>query len=590
MLKDCIRQCQNITQCLFCLGKKISIGRYKSGLTGGTLTVTVETIQNKTSIDTETSIKSFYLPMKNTTQKPSLLFKDNHTLQNERAQKILAPYSGNVTLCQTNLMVPKKGGIIFSGSVSAMIIRLFSSSIANHVTNALSSELCPSIKSGVESSLNRIFRNMDDYLQKLIEQENDEQVIASYQNNDNFLQVKDDQNKEIEESKDMMTWDSDMFMLKNMLIGFNSFLASHLNQGLVLSFFDMIGWTGRNSSGTNDCSLSTDCGFFFRGINGLIRHATQSGSINITTDSKQFSFSVQNLGEIQATLHNFELYGLDAFTKLSMIPKNDHMMSIMIKSLNGFHFDGTVELHVDPVEDGIIHGGSLREIFDVSFNVSSVSLMTQLDAGLSRSKLQSISIGDLNKAFSTNQSDAMRLVLSTLAYANFTEVKPRVNVDYFQLKPISQHKSDDDLLENSIDEMINHIIQLFLNEYSELWTESLIAFGDGPIKQKLNEGLQNVIFKHQMQPTETDTMSMNVSDEHFHFNESSLVDKVHSFFASDSWIDRLNIFITCVASFMQKILMKPKSIVQKSNSTFNTAFEEFSISNVGRINTFGKKL
>jgi hypothetical protein len=292
MLKDCIRQCQNITQCLFCLGKKISIGRYKSGLTGGTLTVTVETIQNKTSIDTETSIKSFYLPMKNTTQKPSLLFKDNHTLQNERAQKILAPYSGNVTLCQTNLMVPKKGGIIFSGSVSAMIIRLFSSSIANHVTNALSSELCPSIKSGVESSLNRIFRNMDDYLQKLIEQENDEQVIASYQNNDNFLQVKDDQNKEIEESKDMMTWDSDMFMLKNMLIGFNSFLASHLNQGLVLSFFDMIGWTGRNSSGTNDCSLSTDCGFFFRGINGLIRHATQSGSINITTDSKQFSFSL----------------------------------------------------------------------------------------------------------------------------------------------------------------------------------------------------------------------------------------------------------------------------------------------------------
>ena len=88
-------------------------GRYKSGLTGGKVEVTVQNAPNS--------------PFEVQTALTSSSFSSHGTNMN-------IPFQGNITSCETNLEVPREGGIIFHGSVSAKIIGLFSKSIGKKET------------------------------------------------------------------------------------------------------------------------------------------------------------------------------------------------------------------------------------------------------------------------------------------------------------------------------------------------------------------------------------------------------------------------------------------------------------------------
>ena len=89
-------------------------GKYKSGLTGGKVEVTVQNAPDS--------------PFEVQTTLTSSSFSSHDINMN-------IPFQGNITSCETNLEVPREGGIIFHGSVSAKRIGLFSKSIGEKGNN-----------------------------------------------------------------------------------------------------------------------------------------------------------------------------------------------------------------------------------------------------------------------------------------------------------------------------------------------------------------------------------------------------------------------------------------------------------------------
>jgi hypothetical protein len=602
----------NIT--LFSLLNDPKIGRYKSGLTGGTVTVTVQTIENTSSVKTETTFQPYYMTKSNNND-----YYNSNSNSKYTEKKIKAPYEGKITTCETNLEVPKSGGIIFSGSVSAHLIGLFASSIASHVTGVLEGEICPSIKVEVDSGWKKVLNTLDDYLQGLIHgntRGKTHEKTHEYEHAHDSLSLQkkvpvyDYKESNNYDSQEIINWESDLLFWKQTLMSVNHFLSSHMNRGIIISLLDKLGWPNYNhisnnnnnndADDTNDseCTSSTDCGLFFRGVNGMIRYMTDSGSVNITTISHSHIFTIEKLGIVTLTPNNIHIAGLDALTKIVISPNSDHSIYLDIESDKGFQVQGRMELKVDPTEGGMIQDGSLHETFDLVFNVSSISMQTQLDVAILKEKLEDISIGDIiNPSLSQNASDNRSALLSSLVYANFTELRPQLHIDSFEFVPLFQDKSNiDTSLESSIDEMINNIIKLFLNEYDSLWTESLIAFGQGPVRTNVNHRLEQIIssaIPKDYKNNQPNMLIMSSDNDHHYFNfyTSSFVHKVHDFFASGSLISELNSFISCVASYLHNNKTFAKSNMMSSDNsseTFSVEIKDLLIENVDRINNIGK--
>ncbi len=599
-------------------------GHYSSGLTGGTVTVTLDTIQNTTSIETETTFHSSYLSntiIKNDNyydDSIKILQNNNQNINNDN--NITTPMSVNVTSCQTNLEVPKNGGIKFTGSLSAKFIGLFSSSIAKHVTDALDSEICPNIKLGIDEQLNDMLKKMNEYLRGLI-YGNDNTTTISTSTTSSSIAVSaslPSRNRvdvinyaTSNDTNSLISWQSDLIIMKGILTKFNNFLASHMDKGLILSFLDWIGWSS-NSGGDDDdesnenqkCNSTTDCGLFFRGVNGIIRSLVDSGFVNITKEFKQFAYEIEKVGNFNMTLYNSEIGGLDTLTKIEVLPKYNHTLSLGLESKYGFQGKFMVDLNVNPITDGsadvIIQGATLHESFYVLFNISSVTLDVDLDLGVVKDKLKGMTMGDLADSFSSsNRNNTINLLLSTLAYANVTELSPSIQINSIELIPLSrgdQSTHRNETLETSLDDTINHIILLLLNEYDLLWSKSIVAIAQGPVRKKLNSALENLLSNILSSNEEAKKWRRNegvLSDyeddrKFFNFSSSDVIHKIHDAFASEEWISVFNQFLACVTTFIEKKIHGIQA-PSTNQTNFDISIHDASISNVDNINRIGKR-
>ena len=585
-------------------------GQYKAGLAGGTVTVILETIENTTSIQTDFLFHSFDL-LSNYTQH-QYHSNLNHRYDNDTIMlhSINAPKDINVTTCQSNLQVPKRGGISFSGSISAKLIGLFSSSIAHHVNTVIQKEICPNIQSGVNDKLNTWLGVLDDYLRNLIDKYNNkyksheyyDYYDYDYDNNYLLLPRRMDEYDHYNDynTSELISWKEDLSIIKQMLTTFNRFLSSHMNKGFIISFLEKIGWHNTNINDDDDhdsrCNSSIDCGLFFRGVNGLIRYltASSSGAVNITTNSNKISFTIEQIGDVTMIIHSVEIDGLDKLTKIEVVPKYEHIASVVLGSNDGFHIEGSMELNIDPISDGIIQDGTLHEVFDISLNVSSLEFVADLDVGIRRERLQRITIGDLTQELSFgNKNETINLLLSTLAYANFTQISPKLKIRSFEVMPWNQSNySANELLEASLDETVNHFIQLFLREYEFLWTEAIISLGQGPLRIEANDKLKQLLSNKLWNSNDfinKDIIYSDNSDDRnfFNFSNSPLIQRIHEAFASKTWVGTMNTFIACVVSYIQNQKHPPLAINGDDEKSFTFAIKDASIQNADRINSIG---
>ena len=453
----------------------------------------------------------------------------------------------------------------------------FSSIKASHVTSALTEEICPQLKSTLDEGLTQIITKSDSFLEQLIDEYNNDTL-------------QEDHTKSVTSNEALIEWDADFRMLKDMLLWFDSFISKHLDEGIFLSILDKIGWLNIHG----DDKECVDCGYFFRGINGLTKYLTGgSGRIvhNIPSEFGTFTFVVSQLGNVTIDVKSFAIDGLDTLTNLSLKPSEINSFSTQLKSLEGF--DLTVDLHlkVEPVDGGIIHGGALQEDFVIELNVSNILLGGDLQLNILRDIFKLFTIGE----FWTGKENVftlgtLRCLLPSVRDIFLTNLLAEMHMNSISILPTVTKNTTDSDLEKDLDQIMNNAIALFMNEYDILVTDTIMAITGLSVKNALNDLFAKLI-KMQMPPdemcryNETENAASMTSSRFFHFNNSSLIRKISTFFQDELHLSELNDYLTCIQSFIE--ISPPLMSIVENGPKFSV--ETMNIENFGGIESLGKR-
>ena len=544
-------------------------GKYKYGIIGGKVRVLVTSSLSK-PFHLETTIQSTSVPIKNYTNEGN-----NNSNNNDKVIRIAT--HGNVTFCDANLQVPKKDGISFSGSLSANFIEIFAPTIASHVTSTLTSEICSNIQSQIDPKLSEMIQSINKYILKVI---NDISCISC--SNDPRVKV-----EKKNESFPLITWQEDIPALQSILSRINSFISTHMDKGVIFNILEKLGWrSGLDNHVRSACAV--DCGFFFRGINGFVKQFvfSETGGIHINFPANFSIFNITNdlhillpsYGDVTLKLNYVNLTGLDKLSDFQILhPWGYHGLLSSLDTDEGFDVEGQFDIEVRPVDGGLVQGGILKESFVLHLNVTNVQLRTLLDFEIQRKKFKNLSIGDIldfihvNKTLS-NSTGAC--VVSSLLSINLLDILPQMKFSTVELFPyvskndrhvINGNSNDlyfvkeDHELENGIDEMTNNILQLILNEYNDLVTETVVGIFQGPIRRTINHIINESIRKaasfakkeKDSKCDDPESLSPIANQVFFEFNSSSLIAHFNSWFGRREKLEKINKFISCVVNFFQ---------------------------------------
>lgn len=586
----------------------VCTGKYESGFASGTLSVLVENFPSE-PLYFQTSINSTLI-------------------QHGETDLIKVPSGWNVDECKTNLEVPKDGGINFSGSFSAKLIGLFSKPISKHVTSTINSQMCPQVKVTIENTLTDLIGKAVKFLEKLIFDEVDDngsdrhsrmneiyhlkhrqsdlsipealqsdgsniRGSSSYESLDQYSGLTTDDSNGIAgfthvvsrndlqsyshnprldytrvwniNDDGVLKW-SEMASLEKSISDMSYFVNNHLDEGVFLKFLRRIGWF-HNNSVSDDC---TDCGYFFRGMNGLLKSITQDGQITFQVN-QVINFTIASLGEVSIGIQNATISGIDSFSRIEFMPKVPNHINPAI-ALNKLGISINIEMKVIPKTGGIIHGSILDETFNLSIAANTLALELMVEIIMLKDSFLNVTMHDL---FVKNYTD----IWSSLTRVLLAQPKSTISIDGLKIDP-SQYS---DSLEVSLDALLNNVITLILKEYDTLVSRTLQASFDGPILNSINKAIDHWIRKWKrdlslkVDTSASNTTMLKTTDDFYRFNQSESVRKVHEFFSSEKLIKQMNDFIVCVSTFVKDNPLHPQSI---THAGINVQFQDFTFGGI----------
>eukprot|EP00557_Chaetoceros_sp_GSL56_P012265 CAMPEP_0176483794 /NCGR_PEP_ID=MMETSP0200_2-20121128/4108_1 /TAXON_ID=947934 /ORGANISM="Chaetoceros sp., Strain GSL56" /LENGTH=911 /DNA_ID=CAMNT_0017880219 /DNA_START=177 /DNA_END=2909 /DNA_ORIENTATION=+ len=569
----------------------ICTGNYEAGFASGTLSVLVQNFPSE-PLYFQTSINSTLI-------------------QHGDTDIIKVPSGWNVEECKTNLEVPKDGGIYFSGSFSAKLIGLFSKPISRHVTSTINSDMCPRVQVMIENTLTNVIHKVVKVLEKLIfgeinnvdgdgdentsdgdgyfginemyplKHDKSEQsiphalpsldssmhdsestidgfnvigdgnhVIRRNDNIQSYSTRRESESAQVRSVHDdgILKW-TEMASLEQAISGMSSFVNNHLDEGIFLKFLRKIGWF-HDSSVIDSC---TDCGHFFRGVNGLLKNVTQNGHITWNIN-KVFDFTIASLGEVSICVKNTSISGVDNFSRLEFMPREPNYIIPSI-ALNNFGLSMNVDLKVVPTEAGIIHGNILEEAFNLSIVAKDLALELMMEIVMMKDYFLNMTMHDL---FHHNYSD----IWNSLSRLLLTQPESKISVNELNIDP----SQCSDSLEVSFDALLNNVFRLILTEYDTFVSRTLQASFNGPVLESINRAIDYWIrkWKHELllkgDTLSSDAKMFKLSDDFFRFNQSKYVQEISAFFSSEDWMKHMNDFILCVSNFVRDNPLHPERI------------------------------
>lgn len=425
------------------------------------------------------------------------------------------PTLATFSSCQSKVSVHD---LQFTGSISAQVIGLFSGVIQDKVTDALNEHLCSLIKKNGESVFDKALHVAREYVEGLLGNVSlgDDGGVYSFtkeQSIDKQQQLNlplslERSSPQVFKSGNVVHWDRDMPLMKRILLGINNFASNHLNEGIIIPILQRLNtW---QATTTANCD---DCGFFFKGVNGLIKSLTKgTGSLDFVVPETilnlhhNHTFSIPNYGDIMITAQSVKVSGLDNFTELSLFrPVGDNLLSSVISSTSGLNVSILMEIEVKPANGGVFRGDALHETFELKFNTSEVNIDVESAVEFDREMFGKLSVGSFMFGSYTvfdNNRNILNCVLEALTSIVFTDMKARMNIDGMHLSPYvpSSEQIDTESLEDNIDELFNNVLQLLLLEYSVTVTESLAGIIQAPVRSLLNTAMANYIGDTKMYP------------------------------------------------------------------------------------------
>ncbi len=543
-------------------------GLYHSGLTGGTVTVLIESIPvemnhvSRVSNHEEVHVSSLPLHLKTSIGSTNIQIT-NMT----RVSQVRAPSSGELRTCATNIEVPEHNGISFSGSFSARFVEIFAKSIASHVTGALNSQVCPSLKKMVDRKLTSLLEQLDKVLVDILNGgiEQDTSGLEPLQH-----KAKDE--------ADLMQW-REVLLLRDILIQGSILANRYLDRGIIIDTMERIGWPDMKDKGEESC---IDCGYFFRGINGLVRNLTKGSASAIIRLDRKIEYNIQSFGKVTLFIRNITIGGLDTFTELGLVPTQAHAIDarVLMNEL-------TVTLDTDLVIY-LVGGEELNESFALSLNTSDLLLDADLDFGILRDAFRDVTFKDFQAAPSAF-CDPWRKLLHTLSYAYLPALLINLSVDSIQVRPLH---TQTDAMEASLDGTVNDIFELILTEYKMLVTKVLGAFSNGSGRDLLNKFLHRMLESYNKTGNDESCMGAfqmsQTRQDFFKFNESIVLSRVHDFFLKENVISRFNEFSSCVTSYLSTSSIEQED-VDRIRDDFGIKFtlDNIFLADVG-LNSIGK--
>jgi len=480
--------------------------------------------------------------------------KHSSTNNNNAHASLPFPTLATVSSCQPNFDVHD---VQFTGSASAKIIGLFGKTISKKLTAVLNQHVCSLIKKNGEKAIDEALHAAGEYLGGLLLHPSEEDASSSARPTESLMSLAM-QRSDSEalhtnlENDSVVSWDGGMPLLKRILLGVNNFIGDHMNEGIILKTLQTI-----------NPSICEDCGFFFKGFNGMVNSFTRgTGSVDFTvpetilTFHRNHTFNLPSYGKVSIAPQKMKVTGLNNLTEFSLLrPLGQNSMSSSIASDAALLFTISMDMEVTPSKGGSFQGDTLNESFELTFNMSNVNLKADSSVVFDREVLNKLTVGSfISGSYTTYDSNRniMNCVLEALSSILLTDTSGRLNLDNMSIAAIANAKetSAETSLEDNVDEVINNVLQLLVLEYPSTVTESLAALIHSPARDFVNSALSKFIGDFKQLPLHCVNVEVpqNAVERPFRFDENVYLWMFDSLFDGGNMVDTVNSFIDCVTN------------------------------------------
>lgn len=498
----------------------------------------------------------------------------NNNTNTGNEEELPFPTLAILSKCSTTFSV---SNLQFTGSISSKIIGLFSGMIKDKLTEGLNSHVCSLIKKNAEAGIEKGLNVVGRYVAGIVydpqrNEEQDTDTSLEEENESTSLERSQDESAvDLEQQRlglgyismkkstdERVRWDRDMPLLTRILTRTNNFISRHINEGLILQFLSTLN-TWPETLDPVDCQ---DCGFLFRGLNGLIKSLTKgSGEVSIPIPDKilnihhNYTFEIANYGNLTIVARQLKIGGLDNLTSLQLFhPKGDNMLSSAISSDAGLNLTFFLDLTVIPANDGEFHAGLLNESFQVSFDTSALDGSFQSAVELDAEVYKRLSVGSFMfgsyTMFESNKN-ALHCIFEVLSSVVFTNMNAKMNLDALHVMPVLTPDDvvvKDNNLEDDIDQLINNVMQMLLLHYPVTVTESLSALIRRPARLLLNQAFASYISLAKSYPLHC--ANVDIPDKKIaqpmELDKNGAIVLFNEIFNKESTIVAINSFVECV--------------------------------------------
>jgi hypothetical protein len=483
------------------------------------------------------------------------------------------PTSVRTTDCVTALAVSE---LQFSGSASAKILDLFRSQIECAVNHAFATDtICPVLSRNVDPLLTSYVAQAMDWLGPFLSNVTVDATTATMEqwssadrlpgksvllsssssrrildrvSTDARDRRRDDDNNNADEIASV-DFARDVPVLISVLDGVNSFVRGHLDRGWFVPTFP---------------DTRQQCNGLLDGVNGVLR--------NVVTDPVPLQFlksipihvAWPKLAHLDVVVKSVALSGdglhewqdLVAFQPLP----NTTGFTTVLHTSGPVLLTAHVTLNVSAIPGGRFHGRTLTEEFAIQLDLTSMATSLDVDVDLNKALFERLRVGTLmdviDNLFSRrtmSSSPEAACILESIQNLVAKRLSAVVRIKALSVVPSRRLSGVTDTeLEDDLDLLVDHLIELFLNEYPLLITDAISGFTKGPVMNRLNKFLAKAIDTNNRTCVQPDFSS---GGPHWlNFTEGKLLRSFNSFLQRAGTLSTISRYIDCTMDALVNML------------------------------------
>ena len=234
----------------------------------------------------------------------------------------------------------------------------------------------------------------------------------------------------------------------------------------------------------------------------LVTNAADNGSADVPASllERNFTLPVADYGNITMTVHDIDIAGLDSMRMpygLHAVSTDTANVSMRIDRVDAY---ANVSIAVAPNNSTSIHGAVLKEDFNVHVDARNVTTSTALLLKLAQEPLSKLTFDDLN----------MPCIAKSVVDAAVPYVDTSMYVENVTLTPMSSRHNSAGGLEESLDAVINDVLEVATHNFEDAIHYGLIGVSTELLQERLNETLVSTITRAANQ-TCTAESNINIS-------------------------------------------------------------------------------